>query len=64
MIMHGAFATVLAILPRREGTLGKMRLSPIAQAIAAQIRGEENAPQPPPRKKPRRSSEKQWRLFR
>ena len=64
MIVHEAFATVLASLPRREGTLGKMRLSPIAKAIAAQIRGEESAPQPPPRQKRRRSSEKQSRLFR
>jgi hypothetical protein len=47
MIVHEAFATVLAILPRREGTLGKMRLSPIARAIAAQIRGEESSLQPP-----------------
>jgi hypothetical protein len=64
MIVHEAFATVLASLPRREGTLGKMRLSPIAKAIAAQIRGEDSAPQPPPRQKRRRSSEKQSRLFR
>jgi hypothetical protein len=38
MIVHEAFTTVLATPPRRETTLGKMRLSPIAQAIAAQIR--------------------------
>jgi Transposase DDE domain/Transposase domain (DUF772) len=35
MIVHAAFATVLASAPRREGTLGKMRLSPIARAIRA-----------------------------
>jgi hypothetical protein len=64
MIVHEAFATVLASLPRREGTLGKMQLSPIAKAITAQIRGVEPAAKPLPRKKRRRSSEKQSRLFR
>jgi hypothetical protein len=33
MLVHAAFATVLASAPRREGTLGKMRLSPIAKAL-------------------------------
>ena len=33
MIVHLALATLLASAPRREGTLGKMRLSPIAQAL-------------------------------
>ena len=33
LIVHAAFATLLASLPRREGTLGKMRLSPIAKAL-------------------------------
>lgn len=33
MIVHLAFATILASTPRREGTLGKMRLSPIAKAL-------------------------------
>lgn len=36
MLVHAAFATVLASAPRREGTLGKMRLSPIARALRAQ----------------------------
>jgi Transposase DDE domain len=35
MVVHVALATVLASLPRREGTLGKMRLSPIAEALQA-----------------------------
>ena len=39
LIVHAAFATVLASLPRREGTLGKMRLSPIAKALDEQMRG-------------------------
>jgi hypothetical protein len=33
MIAHLAFATQLAATPRREGTLGKMRLSPIAKKL-------------------------------
>jgi hypothetical protein len=37
MVVHAAFATLLAMAPRREGTLGKMRLSPIAKALRAQI---------------------------
>jgi Transposase DDE domain/Transposase domain (DUF772) len=36
MIVHAAFAIVLASAPRREGTLGKMRLSPIARALRAE----------------------------
>jgi hypothetical protein len=37
MLVHAAFATVLASAPRREGTLGKMRLSPIARALRDKI---------------------------
>jgi len=33
MIVHIGLATLLAACPRREGTLGKMRLSPIAKAL-------------------------------
>jgi hypothetical protein len=44
MVVHEAFATVLASLPRREGTLGKMRLSPIAKALDEQRRGITPAP--------------------
>lgn len=35
MIVHAAFATVLAKAPRREGTLGKLNLSPIQKALEA-----------------------------
>jgi hypothetical protein len=35
MVVHAAFATLLASAPRREGTLGKIRLSPIAEALRA-----------------------------
>lgn len=34
MAVHAAFATLLAAAPRREGTLGKLHLSPIAKALA------------------------------
>jgi hypothetical protein len=37
MVVHAAFAAFLAMAPRREGTLGKMRLSPIAQALRAKL---------------------------
>jgi hypothetical protein len=33
MVVHLALATILASTPRREGTLGKMRLSPIAKKL-------------------------------
>lgn len=33
MVVHLGLATLLASAPRREGTLGKMRLSPIAKAM-------------------------------
>jgi hypothetical protein len=33
MVVHLALAVVLASAPRRDGTLGKMRLSPIAQKL-------------------------------
>jgi hypothetical protein len=35
MVVHAAFATLLAAAPRYEGTLGKMSLSPIAKALRA-----------------------------
>jgi len=37
MVVHAAFATLLASTPRREGTLGKMRLSPIAKALQEKL---------------------------
>ena len=33
LAVHAAFATLLASTPRREGTLGKLRLSPIAEEL-------------------------------
>jgi hypothetical protein len=35
LAVHAAFATLLASAPRREGTLGKPRLGPIAEALRA-----------------------------
>jgi hypothetical protein len=35
LAVHAAFATLLASAPRREGTLGKIRLSPVAEALRA-----------------------------
>ena len=63
MIVHEAFATVLASLPRHEGTLGKMRLSPIAKALDEQMRGVVHAPV---QRRVRRTqaSPRQPRLFR
>jgi len=37
LVVHAAFATLLAAAPRHEGTLGKMKLSPIAKALRAKI---------------------------
>jgi hypothetical protein len=33
MVVHAGLALLLASMPRREGTLGRMRLSPIAKAL-------------------------------
>jgi hypothetical protein len=35
LAVHAVFATLLAAAPRREGTLGKISLSPIAEALRA-----------------------------
>jgi hypothetical protein len=35
MAVHATFATLLASAPRREGTLGKVGLSPVAEALRA-----------------------------
>lgn len=44
LIVHAAFATLLASAPRREGTLGKQRLSPIAEALRAAAKAKEPEP--------------------
>jgi hypothetical protein len=38
LAVHALFATLLASAPRREGTLGKIRLSPIAEALRAKAK--------------------------
>ena len=37
MLVHAGLATLLAACPRREGTLGRTRLSPIAQTLRNQL---------------------------
>ncbi len=44
LAVHAAFATLLASAPRREGTLGKIRLSPLADALRAKAKGKEPGP--------------------
>ena len=39
MVVHAGFATLLAGAPRRDGTLGKMKLSAVAKALRAKLRG-------------------------
>jgi len=39
MIVHVGLATLLAAAPRRDGTLGRMRLTPIAKALQAELAG-------------------------
>jgi Transposase DDE domain/Transposase domain (DUF772) len=44
LAVHAAFATLLASAPRREGTLGKIGLDPIAKALRA--KAEAKGPEP------------------
>jgi hypothetical protein len=66
MIVHEAFATLLASLPRREGTLGKMKLSPIAKALHQELGGGRgrSVPSRCHKSKRRKPSHRQPRLFR
>jgi hypothetical protein len=43
LAVHAVFATLLAKAPRREGTLGKMGLSPIAEALRANEKSQAQA---------------------
>ena len=56
LLVHAAFATLLAMAPRWEGTLGQTKLSPIAQALHGKVR-----PPVPPRRR-RASRDRQIRL--
>ena len=58
LVVHAAFATLLAMAPRREGTLGQTRLSPIAEALHGKIKAQP----PAPRRRRRVRKERQARL--
>jgi len=57
LVVHAAFATLLAMAPRRDGTLGQTRLTPIAKALHGKVR-----PATRPRRRPRPSGERQARF--
>lgn len=57
LVVHAGFATLLAAAPRREGTLGKTRLSPIAQALHGKMKKEQ-----PPRRRRRKPRNRQLKL--
>ena len=46
LAVHAAFATLLASAPRREGTLGATRLSPVAESLRAAV-AVQSAPEVP-----------------
>lgn len=48
LVVHAAFATLLAMAPRRPGTLGQTKLGPIAKALYGKLS------EPAPRRKRRR----------
>jgi len=59
LVVHAAFATLLASAPRWEGTLGQTKLSPIAQALYGKAKPAAVARR---RIRASRSREKQGRL--
>ena len=63
MVVHAGFATLLAAAPRREGTLGKMQLSPIAKALHGRIAAEKGKARPRGRRAGNRGEARQTRLF-
>jgi hypothetical protein len=65
LVVHAAFATLLASAPRHEGTPGKMRLSPIAKALHERIAADQRNARPcsKKRKARNRSDTRQTRLF-
>lgn len=50
LVVHAAFATLLAVAPRRRGRLGQTKLDPIVQAL----HGKPKAPAPPRRRRSRK----------
>jgi len=59
LVVHAAFATLLAMAPRREGTLGQTKLGPIAKALHGKVR---SSPSQPARRRRRVRSARQLRL--
>ncbi|MFO7533843.1 MAG: hypothetical protein R6W93_15400 [Candidatus Limnocylindrales bacterium] len=59
LVVHAAFATLLAMAPRREGTLGQTKLSPIAEALHGKVKPP--APKPKPKRR-RKNPERQMQL--
>ena len=59
LVVHAAFATLLAMAPRWEGTLGQTKLSPIAKALYGKVKPAAVACR---RIRASRSREKQGRL--
>jgi hypothetical protein len=57
LVVHAAFATLLAMAPRRDGTLGQTKLTPIAKALYGKVN-----PPVPPRPRPTPSDERQGRF--
>jgi hypothetical protein len=57
LVVHAAFATLLAMAPRWEGTLSQTKLTPIAEAL----HGKTKKPAPPRRRR-RKPRDKQLRL--
>lgn len=58
LVVHAAFATLLAAAPRHEGTLGQTKLGPIAQALHGKFKEKV----PAPRTRRRSPPAKQLRL--
>jgi hypothetical protein len=58
LVVHAAFATLLAMTPRWEGSLGQTKLSPIAKALHGKVKQSN----PPVRRRRRASKERQGRL--
>jgi hypothetical protein len=56
LVVHAAFATLLAMAPRWEGTLGQTKLTPIAEALHGKVKV------PAPRRRRRKPRNRQLRL--
>lgn len=58
LVVHASFATLLAMAPRRDGTLGQTKLTPIAQALHGKVK----PPQVRRPKKKRRETQKRLKF--